>query len=156
MFLPEWQCQWSGCEWDEDWDVWRCSSGWRWWCHNTLPRWAAIWRLSQWRPGTRSSRTLHHMLTFSVDFSVNKEGLLDYSQKLEALNLVVSRRSIGKMRFLSSSGPGPGQVQVRSRSKSSEIDLSHTLFLVFTTHHPPPTRNFFFLALKGSRQVRWT
>ena len=75
------------------------------------------------------------MLTFSVDFSVNKEGLLDYSQKLEALNLVVSRRSIGKMRFLSSSGPGPGQVQVRSRSGRSEIDLSLTIFLVFTTHH---------------------
>ena len=35
------------------------------------------------------------------------------------------------------------QIQVRSRSKSSEIDLSHTVFLVFTTHPPPPTSNFF-------------
>ena len=46
------------------------------------------------------------------------------------------------------------QVQVRSRSGRSEIDLSLTLFLVFiTTHLPTET---FFLALKGSRQVRWT
>ena len=57
---------------------------------------------------------------------------------------------------LSSSGPGPGQVQAKSRSGRSEIDLSLTIFLVFTTTtHPPPTQTF-FLALEGSRHVRWT
>ena len=40
------------------------------------------------------------------------------------------------------------QVQIRSRSGRSEIDLYYiTIFLVSTTN--------FFLAFKGSRQVRW-
>ena len=63
---------------------------------------------------------------------------------------------------------GEGQLKVRKvrvRSESYELkdlkkhklkdfDLSYTLNLVFTTH-PPPTQTF-FLAFKGSRQVRWT
>ena len=48
--------------------------------------------------------------------------------------------------FLSSSGPG--QVKVRCRSGGSggsDLDLSYTLFLVFTHHPPPPptTQTFF-------------
>ena len=55
------------------------------------------------------------------------------------------------------------KVRVRSESyelkdlkkhKLKDLDLSYTLNLVFTTH-PPPTQTF-FLAFKGSRQVRWT
>ena len=41
------------------------------------------------------------------------------------------------------------QIQVRSRSKSSEIDLSHTLFLVFTTTHPPTPQKLFSWFLRG-------
>ena len=47
----------------------------------------------------------------------------------------------GKFILLSSSGPGPGQVLVRSRSERSEIDLSLTIFLVFT--HNPPHKLYF-------------
>ena len=60
-----------------------------------------------------------------------------------------------KFLLLSSSGPGQGQVRVRWGSGRSDFDLSSTLFLVFTTHPPPPTQTFFF-ASKGSRQVSWT
>ena len=54
------------------------------------------------------------------------------------------------------SGEGQeGQSQAKSSSENSkmkDLDLSSTLFLVFTTH-PPVT---FFLALEGTGHVRWT
>ena len=49
---------------------------------------------------------------------------------------------------------GEGQVRVRKVKETKDLDLRYTLFLVFTTHPPPPET--FFLAYKGSRQVRWT
>ena len=64
---------------------------------------------------------------------------------------------IVKLRSWSRSGEGQeGQSQAKSSSENSklkDLDLSHTINLVFTTHPPPVT---FFLAFKGSRHVRWT
>ena len=57
--------------------------------------------------------------------------------------------------LLSRSGPGPGRVKVRFRSGGSggsDLDLSYTLFLVFT-HHPPHT---LFFPFKWVRHVRLT
>ena len=45
-----------------------------------------------------------------------------------------------------------GQVRVRKVKETKDLDLSYTLFLVFT--HPPTGNSF--LALERSRQVRWT
>ena len=49
---------------------------------------------------------------------------------------------------------GEGQMRVRKVKETKDLDLSYTLFLVFTLHPPPPET--FFLTFKGSRQVRWT
>ena len=57
----------------------------------------------------------------------------------------------------SRSGEGQeGQSQAKSSSENSklkDLDLSYTIFLVSTHHHPP---NKLFLAFKGSRHIRWT
>ena len=67
--------------------------------------------------------------------------------------LLVCIREIVKLRSRSRSGEG--QVRVRKVKETKDLDLRYTLFLVFTTTtHPPPQT--FFLAFKGSRQVRWT
>ena len=76
---------------------------------------------------------------------------------------------VDKSRFLSSSGPGPGQVRVRwwsGRSESGKVQLRELKTQGFGPEpynkfgfHPPPTHpppQTFFLAFKGSRQVRWT
>ncbi len=55
------------------------------------------------------------------------------------LLLVVKLRSRSRL--------GEGQVRVRKVKETKDLDLSYTLFLVFTTH--PPTGNS-FLALERS------
>ena len=65
-------------------------------------------------------------------------------------NYTLNSYSIVKLRSRSRSGEG--QVRVRKVKETKDLDLRYTLFLVFTT----TTTQTFFLAFKGSRQVRWT
>ena len=75
------------------------------------------------------------------------------SDRISIANLVhLHRESIVKLRSRSRSCEG--QVRVRKVKETKDLDLSYTLFLVFTTLHPPTQT--FFLAFKGSIQVRWT
>ena len=75
---------------------------------------------------------------------------------LRAFKFKIDPQDHRKDRILSSPGPGPGQVQVRWGSGRSKIDLSHTLFLVFTTTHPPTHPQKLFSWLLRGLDVRWT
>ena len=51
-------------------------------------------------------------------------------------------------------------VKLRSRSGEGQVRVRKVRFgpepySIFGFHHPPPSTQTFFLAFKGSRQVRW-
>ena len=50
--------------------------------------------------------------------------------------VINERHNIVKLRSRSRSGEG--QVKVRKVKETKDLDLSYTIFLVFTTHPPPP------------------
>ena len=67
---------------------------------------------------------------------------------LEVMSIIVKLRSRSRL--------GEGHVRVRKVKETKDLDLSYTIFLVFTTLHPPPTHRNSFLALERVRHVRWT